>query len=156
MLFPSPLDMLSAALGKCQNPWGSPGCSHSLPPAMRSKAAQSSRRAPARIMVPVAGAPCSPGALLCLCLSSPQGTLCRMLPFPEDSARPQPDVSQGCSGGAVCVGKMLVLESTEGTGSASCPLEGSVGGAADSGILTTENPQVDQKVKKCSQIRPPE
>ena len=56
----------------------------------------------------------------------------------------------------MCVGKMLVLESTEGTGSASCPLEGSVGGAADSGILTTENPQVDQKVKKCSQIRPPE
>lgn len=56
----------------------------------------------------------------------------------------------------MCVGKMLVLESTEGTGSASSPLEGSVGGAADSGILTTENPQVNQKVKKCSQIRPPE
>ena len=32
----------------------------------------------------------------------------------------------------MCVGKMLVLESTEGTGSASSPLEGSVGGAADS------------------------
>ena len=56
----------------------------------------------------------------------------------------------------MCVGKMLVLESTEGTGSASSPLEGSGGGAADSGILTTENPQVNQKVKKCSQIRPPE
>ena len=45
----------------------------------------------------------------------------------------------------MCVGKMLVLESTEGTGSASSPLEGSVERAADSGILTTENPQVDQK-----------
>ena len=56
----------------------------------------------------------------------------------------------------MCVGKMLVLESTEGTGSGSSPLEGSVGGAADSGSLTTENPQVDQKGQKCSQIRPPE
>ena len=73
-----------------------------------------------------------------------------------DSARPQCEGARGCTGGAVCVGKMLVLESTEGTGSASSPLEGSVGGAADSGILTTENPQVNQKVKKCSQIRPPE
>ena len=43
----------------------------------------------------------------------------------------------------MCVGKMLVLESTEGTGSASSPLEGSVGGTADTGNLTTENPQVD-------------
>lgn len=73
-----------------------------------------------------------------------------------DSARPQCEGARGCTGGAVCVGKMLVLESTEGTGSASSPLEGSVGGAADSGILTTENPQLHQKVQKCSQIRPPE
>ena len=50
----------------------------------------------------------------------------------------------------MCVGKMLVLESTEGTGSASCLLEDSVGGAADSGSLTTENPQGDQKGQKCS------
>ena len=44
----------------------------------------------------------------------------------------------------MCVGKMLVLESTEGIGSVSSLLEGSVGGAADSGSLTSENPQVDQ------------
>ena len=56
----------------------------------------------------------------------------------------------------MCVGKMLVLESTEGTGSASYFLEGSVGGAVDSGSLTTENPQVDQKGQKCSPTRPPE
>ena len=56
----------------------------------------------------------------------------------------------------VCVGKMLVLESTEGTASASSLLEGSVGGAVDSGNLTTENPQVDQKGQKCSPTRPPE
>ena len=55
----------------------------------------------------------------------------------------------------MCFGKMLVLESTEGTASASSLLEGSVGGAVDSGNLTTENPQVDQKGQKCSQIRPP-
>ena len=30
--------------------------------------------------------------------------------------------ARDCTGGAVCVGKMLVLESTEGTGSASSPL----------------------------------
>ena len=56
----------------------------------------------------------------------------------------------------MCVGKMLVLESTEGIGSVSSLLEGSVGGAADSGILTTENPLVDQKGQKCSPTRHPE
>ena len=76
--------------------------------------------------------------------------------FSGDSARPQCESAWGCTGEAVCVGKMLVLESTEGTGSASSLLEGSVGGAADSGSLTTENPQVDQKGQKCSQIMPPE
>ena len=102
---PTP-DMLNPALGRCQNPWG----------------AQSSRRAPAHVMVPVAGAPYAPGALLCLCLSSPQGSCVACFLFSGDSARPQPEVARGCIGGAVCVGKMLVLESTEGTGSASCPL----------------------------------
>ena len=68
-----------------------------------------------------------------------------MLRFFRRYARPQCEGAQACTGGAVCVGKMLVLESTEGTGSASSPLEGSVGRTADSGILTTENPQVDQK-----------
>ena len=67
--------------------------------------------------------------------------------FSGDSARSQCESARGCIGGAVCVGKMLVLESTEGTGSASSPLEGSVGGAADSGSLTSENPQVDKKDK---------
>ena len=43
----------------------------------------------------------------------------------------------------LCVGKTLVLKSTKGTGSASSPLEGSVGGTADIGSLPTENPQVD-------------
>ena len=73
--------------------------------------------------------------------------------FSGDSARPQCESAWGCTGEAVCVGKMLVLESTEGTGSASSPLEGSVGGAPDSGSLTTENPQVDQKGQKCSLSR---
>ena len=76
--------------------------------------------------------------------------------FSGDSARPQPEGAWGCIRGAVCVGRMLVLESTEGTGSGSSPLEGSVGGAADSGILTTENTLVDQKGQKCSPTRPPE
>ena len=67
-----------------------------------------------------------------------------------DSARPQCEGARGCTGGAVCVDQMLVLESTEGTGSASSPQEGSVERAADSGILTTENPQVDQKGQICS------
>ena len=79
-----------------------------------------------------------------------------MLRFFRRYARPQCEGARGCTGGAVCVGKMLVLESTEGTGSASSPLEGSVGGAADSGILTTENPLVDKKGQKCSPTRPPE
>ena len=67
-----------------------------------------------------------------------------MLPFFRRYARPQCEGAWDCTEEAVCVGKMLVLESTEGTGSASSPLEGSVGGAADSGSLTSENPQVDQ------------
>ena len=65
--------MLRSCPGKVSESLRSPGPSHSLPPAMRSKAAQSSRRAPARVMVPVADAPYSPGALLYLCLSSFQG-----------------------------------------------------------------------------------
>ena len=36
--------------------------------------------------------------------------------FSGDSARPQCESAWGCTGEAVCVGKMLVLESTEGTG----------------------------------------
>ena len=68
-----------------------------------------------------------------------------MLPFLRRYARPLCESAWGCTGEAVCVGKMLVLESTEGTGSASSLLEGSVGGAPDSGSLTTENPHVDQK-----------
>ena len=44
-----------------------------------------------------------------------------MLPFFRRYARPQCEGARGCTGGAVCVGKMLVLESTEGTGSAFSP-----------------------------------
>ena len=78
----------------------------------------------------------------CAC-PHPRG-LCLMLPFFRRYARPQPEGARSCIGGAVCVGKLLVLESTEGIGSVSSLLEGSVGGAADSGSLTSENPQVDQ------------
>ena len=44
-----------------------------------------------------------------------------MLPFFRRYARPQCEGARGCTGGAVCVGKMQVLESTEGTGSAFSP-----------------------------------
>ena len=87
-LFPSLSWHAQCCPGKVSESLGSPGPSHSLLPTMRSKAVQSSRRAPARVMLPVADAPYSPGALLYLCLSSPSGGLCQILYFSGDSARP--------------------------------------------------------------------
>ena len=55
-----------------------------------------------------------------------------MLHFFRRYARPQCEGAQACTGGAVCVGKMLVLESTEGTGSVSSLLEGPSGVGAGS------------------------
>ena len=49
------------------------------------------------------------------------GGQCCMLPFVRRFTRPQCECARGCTGGAVCFGKMLVLESTEGTGSAFSP-----------------------------------
>ena len=113
-LFPSPSRHAKCCPGKVSESLGSPGPSHSLTPVMRSKAVQSSRRAPACVIVLVADAPYSPGAEVYSACPHPQGACVRCFLFSGDSARPQCDVAQGCTGGAVCVGKMLVLESTEG------------------------------------------
>lgn len=139
--------MLSAALGRVSEPWGAQVAASTFTSARdeeQGSAEQQESSSPRH----GAGGRCSLltwSPFIPVLVLTPG--LCCMLPFSGDSARPQCESSWGCTGEAVCVGKMLVFESTEGTGSASSLLEGSVGGAADSGSLTTENPQADQKGK---------
>ena len=128
-----PPDMLSAALGRCQNPWGTRvPATHFRPRSGARQCRAAGELQPASWggwqVIPTHLDPLytCPGPHACLTLLFPGGTARRL---PGHSL----ELPGAAQGGAVCAGKMLVLRSTERPGSASLPSGGSVGGSADTG-----------------------